>query len=373
MLAIGLMSGTSLDGVDACLVKIKMGKFSLVNFITYPYPDEFKKKIMRNLSDESAKLSEISELNFELAYYFKDAIDALLEKANMAKMYNKISFVASHGQTIWHAPKEKVANTLQIGEAAVINYLTGIKVISNFRTKDICAKGQGAPLIPFSEYYLYKSRKENRVFQNIGGISNLTYIKKCAKRDDVISFDNGVGNIMIDYFTRKYFDLAFDKDGKIAQEGKVIEEVLDFLKQDEYIYLPYPKSTGREKYSKEYMEKIAKDLDFEKYDKKDIITTITEFTAFSIAYSYKTFLKNVDLVIVSGGGCHNKYLMRRIEEISGMKTITGEDFGIDPDAKEALGFAVLGYMTLKKRPSNIKSATGAVKDVVLGDVTYEKR
>ena len=375
MLAIGLMSGTSLDGVDACLVNIKRGKFKLVDFITYPYSEDFKKKIMRNLSNDTAKLAEVSSLNFEIADMFVKAIDVLLEKAGLK--YRDISFVASHGQTIWHDPKgEKcengVPNTLQIGTASLISYKTKIKVVSNFRCADICAGGEGAPLIPFSEYYLYKSKTKNLVFQNIGGISNLTYIKAKAKMDDVISFDNGVGNIMIDYFTNKYFNVPFDKDGEIAFKGKVIDEVLDYLKQDEYIYKPYPKSTGREKYSKEYMEDLASKLDFDKYNKEDIVATITEFTAFSIAYSYTHFLSGVDMAIVSGGGSHNKYLMKRISDLSGILTITGDDYGINADAKEALGFAVLGYMTLKKKPSNIKSATGAKEDVILGDVTYAK-
>ncbi len=372
MLAIGLMSGTSLDGVDACLVEIKKSKFKLLDFITYPYTDSLKKKIMRNLSNETAKLAEISSLNFELAYEFVKAIDALLKKSGY--IYKDISFVASHGQTIWHDPdgikcEDAYPNTLQIGSASVINQLTGIMVVSNFRCKDIAAGGQGAPLVPFSEYYLYKKKNQNLVFQNIGGISNLTYIKKNASMDDVISFDNGVGNIMIDYFTNKYFNIPYDKDGAIALDGKIIDEVLDYLKKDEYIYLPYPKSTGREKYSKEFMEEMAKNLNFEQYDKKNIITTITEFTAFSIAYSYLHFIKDIDLAIISGGGSHNKYLMKRIAEISKVKIISGDDYGINSDAKEALAFTVLGYMTLNKKPSNIKSATGAKENVILGDIT----
>lgn len=372
MYAIGLMSGTSLDGVDACLVKIKHKKFEFVDFVTYPYNDEFKSRIMRNLSNDTATLSEISSLNFEIAKEFVKAIDMLLEKSG--KEYKDINFIASHGQTIWHDPKgEKTGaispNTMQIGEASVINYLTGIKVVSNFRCKDIAAGGQGAPLVPFSEYYLYHDKKKNLVFQNIGGISNLTYIKKDAKADDVISFDNGVGNIMIDYFTNKYFNKAYDKDGDIASSGKVIDAILDYLKKDEYIYMPYPKSTGREKFSKEYMEELASTLHFDNYNKEDIVCTIAEFTAFSVAYSYTHFLKDVDLVIVSGGGSHNKYLMKRIKELSNMNVVSGDEYGINSDAKEALAFCVMGYMTLKHLPSNLRSATGAKENVILGDIT----
>jgi anhydro-N-acetylmuramic acid kinase len=379
MLAIGLMSGTSLDGVDAALVEILDGKFNLLKFVTLPYEKEFKSKIMRNLSDETAKLSEISSLNFELSYKFVEGIDLLLEGTNYK--YSDIEFVASHGQTIWHDPKgdkypkdrifltKQVPSTLQIGSASYINYKTGIKVISNFRVKDICAGGEGAPLVPFSEYYLYKSDEKNIVFQNIGGISNLTYIKKQSKISDIISFDNGVGNIMIDYFVNKYFDLPYDKDGEIALSGKVISEIFEYLLKDEYIYLDYPKSTGREKFSSEYMEDLATKLNFHKYNKKDIITTISEFTAYGISYSYNNLIKDIDLAIISGGGSHNKYIMKRLKEMTGIDVISGDEAGINSDAKEALAFVVLGYRTINKESSNVPSATGAKEEVILGDIT----
>lgn len=379
MLAIGLMSGTSLDGVDAALVEIKNEKFSLLKFITYPYDMLFKEKIMRNLSDATAKLSEISSLNFELSEYFVKAIDLLLKETDYK--YDDIDFVSSHGQTIWHDPKgvkyptdrkiltKQVPSTLQIGTPAVIAYKTGIKVVSNFRVKDVACGGEGAPLVPFSEYVLYRSNEKKLVFQNIGGISNCTYLKKNCSIDDVISFDNGVGNIMIDYFSKKYFDVPYDKDGSIARSGKVIDNIFSYLLKDEYIYKTYPKSTGREQFSLEFMEDLSEKLEFSKYDKKDIVCTITEYTAFGIAYSYKNFLKDIDLVIVSGGGCHNKYLMERIEKLSGYKVITGDEYGINSDAKEAMAFAVMGYYTLQNKPSNVKSVTGAKENVILGDIT----
>lgn len=379
MLAIGLMSGTSLDGVDAALVEILNDKFTLVKFITLPYEENFKKKIMRNLSDETAKLSEISSLNFELSYKFVEAIDKLLENSGFS--YEDIEFVASHGQTIWHDPKgdkypkdriyltDQVPSTLQIGTPSYINYKTGIKVVSNFRMKDICAGGEGAPLVPFSEYYLYKSDSLNLVFQNIGGISNLTYLKKNCKVTDIVSFDNGVGNIMIDYFTKKYFSMDFDKNGEIALGANVINELLEYLLKDDFIYLDYPKSTGREKYSVEYMEDLSKTLNFDKYKKEDIICTLAEFTAYGISYSYNNLIKDIDVAIISGGGSHNKYLMKRIKEMTNVKVISGDEALINSDAKEAVAFALLGYMTLNNKTSNVPSATGANKEVILGDIT----
>ena len=201
MIAIGLMSGTSLDGVDAALVKIENNQFKLLKFITLNYNQEFKTKIMRNLHDESARLSEICSLNFELGYKFVEAIDKLLEGTRY--QYDDISFVASHGQTIWHNPKYNNGNipsTFQIGEPSIITYQTNISTISNFRVMDIAAGGEGAPLVPMSEYMLFKSETKNIILQNIGGISNLTYLPKRCKIDDVIAFDTGPGNIMIDYF-----------------------------------------------------------------------------------------------------------------------------------------------------------------------------
>lgn len=368
MYAIGLMSGTSLDGVTASLVEIKRGKFKLVNCKTVDYTKDFKAKIFRNLNKESAKLDEISSLNFELSEWFVKAIDKVLEGTNLK--YKDISFVSSHGQTIWHDPHAQTPNTLQIGTPSVIAYNTGIKVVSNFRTMDVAGGGEGAPLIPFSEYYLYKNKIKNIVFQNIGGISNLTYLKKNATLDDIVAFDTGAGNMMIDYFTKKYFGKDYDDGGQIALSGKVILEVLEELKKDEFIYRQPPKSTGREKYSAQYMEDLVKKFDLDNYEKKeDIVTTMAEFTAFNISYNYNNFLKDIDLVVVSGGGCKNKYIMDRIEKLSNVKTITGDEFGINAESKESFGFAVMGYMTLCGKPSNVRTVTGAKKQLVLGNIT----
>ena len=372
MLAIGLMSGTSLDGMDAILVEIENEKFKPIKFVTLPYTKEFKEILMRNLSDDSAKLSEISSLNFEIGNKSVDAIDLLLKGTTYC--YKDISFVASHGQTIWHDPKGiksciKTPSTLQIGEPSIISYKTGIKTISNFRTMDVASGGEGAPLVPYSEYMLFRSKTKNIVLQNIGGIGNLTYLKKNCKIDDVFSFDTGPGNIMIDYFTNKYFNLPYDKNGDIASSGMIINEVFNYLLNDKFITLSPPKSTGREQYSKEFMDNMEKDLNFASYDKEDIITTLSYFTAYTISYQYLHFIKDIDLVVVSGGGSHNKYLIKKIEELSNIKTITGEEFGIDSDSKEALAFVILGYLTLNNKPSNVISATGAKDYVILGNIT----
>lgn len=372
MLAIGLMSGTSLDGVDAILVEIKNEKFKQLKFVTLPYEEDTKQRILRNLSDKTAKLSEISSLNFELGHIFVDAIDYLLKDTSYT--YKDVSFVASHGQTIWHDPRAEkcpnaVASTLQIGEPSVISYKTGIKTISNFRTMDVAAGGEGAPLVPYSEFMLYKSEEKNIVLQNIGGISNLTFLPKKCEIEDVFSFDTGPGNIMIDYFVKKYFNLPYDEDGKIASKGMIIKPLLDYLKQDKFIYQNPPKSTGREQYSVEFMETLSNKFELDNYSKEDVVTTFTYFTAYCIAYHYNNYLKDINLVIVNGGGAHNKFILKTLTELTNLKIITGEEFGINSDGKEALAFVVLGYQTLMNKPSNVTSVTGAKDYVILGNIT----
>lgn len=373
MIAIGLMSGTSLDGVDAALVKIENNQFNLLKFITLYYDENFKAKIFRNLNDETARLSEICSLNFELGYKFVEAIDKLLQDTNYR--YHDISFVASHGQTIWHNPQYNNGNirsTLQIGEPSVITYHTNIPTISNFRTMDVAAGGEGAPLVPMSEFMLFRSESEDIILQNIGGISNLTYLPKRCTIDDVIAFDTGPGNIMIDYFVNKYFEIPFDEGGKIALSGTVIRELLDALKKDEFIKRTPPKSTGREQYNQSYMENLVRKYQLSKYNKADIITTISEFTVYGITYNYLKFIKKFDKVILSGGGSHNQYIIQRMSEILKIKVLTQEDLGFNSDAKEALAFVVLGYLTLNNQPSNLRSATGAKEAVILGNITPRK-
>lgn len=373
MLAIGLMSGTSVDGVDGALVKIDNDKYELVDFITIDYTKDFKAKIKRNLSDETAKLSEICSLNFELGYKFKECVDELV-KRNKLK-YSDIEFVASHGQTIWHNPNGingNVPSTLQIGTGQIITHYTGIKVVTNFRERDIIASGQGAPLVPMFEYLYFKDDTKNIALQNIGGIGNVTYIKKDATINDVYAFDTGPGNCIIDYFMNKYFNLDYDPDGTYAKRGMLIIKLFDdLLKESSYIYLDPPKSTGRELFSKERLDEWVCKYDFDLYDKYDIITTVTEITVYSICYNYKKFLDNFDLVIVSGGGSHNKYIMDRLCEELGDVYSASEFTHNDlfDDAKEAFAFAVLGYLSLNGKPGNVKKATGAKCDVVLGEVT----
>ena len=380
MLAIGLMSGTSVDGVDVALVEIKENdKFNLIDFISVPYDKEFKEKIKRNLSDESAKLSEICSLNYEIPYHFKDAIDIILKKNNLK--YDDVSFIANHGQTIWHEPHPRIGNvasTLQIGNGQIISTLTGIPVVSNFRVSDIVCGGEGAPLVPMFEYLFFKDDKKNVVLQNIGGIGNLTYLKKNCKINEVLAFDTGPGNVIIDYFMNKLYGLPFDEGGKIAKKGMVIIPIINELMKDEFIEKTPPKSTGRETYSKENLDALSDKLHFDNYNREDIIATITEFTVLSIVYNYRTFVRDFDIAIVSGGGSHNEYIIERLNEeldnkVYSLDELYHNDSFSFSDAKEAFAFAVLGYLSLNGRAGNVKSSTGSSEDLVLGEVTLARK
>ena len=374
MKIIGLMSGTSLDGCDVALAEINENKYELIDYLLYPYTNEFKNRIKKNLSDDTAKLSEICSLNYELPLVFKEAIDKILDKNNLK--YSDIDYVASHGQTIWHNPKGLnglVPSTLQIGNGQIISSLTGIPVISNFRVADVVVGGEGAPLVPMFEYLFFKNDLEDVVLQNLGGMGNLTYIPKTASIDDVFAFDTGPANVIIDHFMNKYYNVGYDKDGEVALSGSVILPIIEKLEKDEFILRKPPKSTGREKYSYEALEKMSEDFDFDSYEKEDIITTVTELTVRSMAYNYRSFISNIDKIIVSGGGVHNKYIMNRLREEFPGKVFALEEIGFNSDAKEAFAFAVLGYLSVTGKPGNVKASTGAKYDMVLGEITLAKK
>ena len=375
MKIIGLMSGTSLDGCDVALTEIKENdnkkpQYILLDYLLYKYDSEFKDKLRKNLSDDTAKLSEICSLNFELSYVFKKAIDKILVKNNLT--YNDIDYISSHGQTIWHNPhglNGLTPSTLQIGNGQIISSLTGIPVISNFRIADVVVGGEGAPLVPMFEYEYFHDNEKNIILQNLGGMGNLTYIPCKAQIDDVFAFDTGPGNVMIDYYMKKYFNKDYDENGEIALSGSLILPLFEVLKEDEFIKKNPPKSTGREKYSFSNLERLAEEHAFDSYDKCDIITTITEITVYSMVYNYKTFIKSFYKIIISGGGVHNNYIMTRLKEEFPNKVFSLEEVGLNSDAKEAFAFAVLGYLSLKGLTGNVKSSTGAKYNMVLGEIT----
>lgn len=375
MYAVGIMSGTSLDGVDVVIAYIEGvsidTKVSIVEFETFDIPSDIKMEIKKACDEKQSSVDLICSLNFKLGYLFADCVKKLCARAQI--QLKDISFIGSHGQTIYHLPNDKgnlVKSTLQIGEPAVIAYETGIKVVSNFRTMDMAAGGQGAPLVPYSEYILYSNISENAIaMQNIGGIGNVTVIDK--KSDSVFAFDTGPGNMIINEACEILFDKSYDMNGEIAARGKVNKELIDYLMNHEYLKKDIPKTTGREDFGEFSTKKIVND--YFCIDKYDMIATLTMFTARSIAKSYKMFIQDkykLDMVILSGGGVHNKTLVKFIkDELSDVNVITQEELGYNSDAKEALAFVILANETLNGNTSNLRSATNAKKEVVLGNIT----
>ncbi|ERM16425.1 anhydro-N-acetylmuramic acid kinase AnmK [Brevibacillus laterosporus] len=378
---IGLMSGTSLDGIDVALVDIQGtgydSQVKLLDFMTLPFPQSVRDEIMDSLSLERSNVQVICSLNFKLGELFADAVEAIC-KQNQLDFAN-ISVIGSHGQTIYHQPQSEgayVASTLQIGEPAVIAYRTNTTVISNFRTMDMVAGGQGAPLVPYTELIMYREQEKSRLLQNIGGIGNVTVIPKAAQLQDVYAFDTGPGNMIIDELCRVLFDTAYDQDGKWAAQGVVDEALLAQYMSIEYMQLQPPKSTGRELFGKQFVEKIIRENTH--LSPYDLLATMTMFTACSIAYHYKNYIfptLQVDEVIIGGGGSYNKTLLSMLQQQLGntCRVITQEDVGLSSEAKEAVAFALLAHETLHRLPSNVPTATGAREPVILGNVTYPPR
>jgi anhydro-N-acetylmuramic acid kinase len=379
-LVIGLMSGTSLDGVDTVLLEIKgcgtSTKLKQLGFITYPFPKGMKQLVLNNVEYKGGNVTEICRLNFLIALVYVDAIKALTKKLRIP--LTKIDLIGSHGQTVHHLPDKtnlfgyKFGSTLQIGDPSVIAKLTGILTIGDFRTGDVALGGQGAPLVPYFDYILFHSEKKNRALLNVGGISNITILNKNGTAKDVIAFDTGPGNMLIDYLTRKFFNKEYDEDGKIAFSGKVNENLFnDLIKTDKFIHKRPPKSTGREHYGKDFITKLIRK--HKSIPHADWITTITKFTAFAVFNNYDKFINDetvIEELFVSGGGARNKYLINELKNYFGkdVQVKNVKSLGISSDAKEAICFAVLANETLRGNPSNIPGVTGAKKQTILGKI-----
>lgn len=376
MYGIGLMSGTSLDGIDAALCEItghgKNTKVKLIEFITHPMSSQLVERIRKACFKETSSVDFICSLNFEIGYAFSEAVTELLKKANMTS--DQIDFIASHGQTIWHQPiadEDHVMSTLQIGEAAVIAYEHNCQVISNFRVMDMAAGGQGAPLVPFSEYVLYSQENKNICLLNLGGIGNITWLNGSMDPNQIMAFDTGPANMMINAAMKKLYKQSYDDGGKVGASGKLIPALLEELQKDSYFELEPPKSTGRELFGED--RTLALIEKYKQYPNEDIVHTLTRFTAWSVAYHVKKYLcekQPLDLLLVGGGGAHNQTIMKMLqEELEGVEVLSQDDYGYSADAKEAIAFVVLGNETLHGGFSNVMSATGSKQSVVLGNIT----
>lgn len=376
-LAVGLMSGTSIDGIDAALVKITGygldTKAELIAFTTLPFTETVKNEIFQSMDQKDSNSALICSLNFKLGYLFADAVKMVCKKASISPL--KLDFIASHGQTIYHLPEsdhQYERSTLQIGEPAIIAYETGTVVISNFRSMDMAAGGEGAPLVPYTDYLLYRSETKGVALQNIGGIGNVTAIPKQAKLADLLAFDTGPGNMVIDELCRRLKGKSYDDGGKWASVGQVDKKIVEaWMQMDFFKQLP-PKSTGRELFGAQFVDQLLQEHGH--LPENDLIATATYFTALSIADAYQKFVLptySIEEMIVGGGGSENKTLLRFLQELlPNMTVMTQEDAGYSSEAKEAMAFALLGNETIHMQPANVPSATGAGQPVVLGSMTF---
>ena len=375
--AVGLMSGTSLDGVDAALVSIEGSgidtKVNLIEFCSLDISTEMRDKILRASHPDTSDVALITSLNMELGDLFSSAVSEVLKKSNFT---DNLDFVASHGQTIYHMPKGVngyVPSTLQIGDPSRIAYDHNTQVVFNFRAMDIVAGGDGAPLVPFTEFILYRSVTKTRLLQNIGGIGNVTIVPKNALISDISAFDTGPGNMMMNAAVSYYYSEEYDKDGLYASNGELIQSLFDELCTIPYLMEKPPKSTGRELFGESFVQSICDQY----MNADDVIYTLTKFTAYTIAKSYRDFVFDhleVDEIVLGGGGAYNPSLVALIQSYLPEYTVlVQEDLGFSSDAKEAIAFAILGNETLSGCPSNVPGATGAFENVVLGQIQPRPR
>ena len=347
----GVMSGTSLDGIDVAIVEVRGSRIETIGFLSTPYPNAIRRALLGALDARA-----ISQLSYELGELYAGAVRRAVGR------FGRVELIGCHGQTIYH---EGGRHTLQIGEAAVVAERSGVAVVSNFRARDIAAGGQGAPLVPYVDYRLFRHATRGRIALNIGGIANLTWIPPAASPEDVVAFDTGPGNMVIDALVREYTRgrRNYDRDGKIAGSANIDRKLLDGLLEDPYYRRRPPKSAGREQYGAEFVAQLKRSGT----PLPDLIATATALTAATIAVGVGG--RAADL-IVSGGGVHNRQLMAQIAALVPEAEIhTSNEYGIHPDAKEAIAFAVLAYETWRRRPSSLPSATGARGAVIQGSIT----
>ncbi|WJH37351.1 anhydro-N-acetylmuramic acid kinase [Paenibacillus sp. CC-CFT747] len=379
-LVVGLMSGTSLDGIDAAIVRIvgtgTDSRAELVSFTSLPFDNALRERLKLVCSEDRSGTPDVCGMNFHLGSRFADAVREAVAAAGLE--VSDIDLIASHGQTVWHIPEASandpylVRSTLQIGDISVIAKETGIVTVGDFRTADMAVGGQGAPLVPYADFLLLRDETKGRIAQNIGGIGNCTAIPANGQAEQVIAFDTGPGNMIIDQAVYELSEGArtYDAEGAWAAEGTVREEALKELLRHPYFRMPPVKTTGREMFGKPYASAWISSMRESGASAADIVATATAFTAHSIARGYRDFVfphMAVHDVIVSGGGARNRTLLQMLAELlPEQRVVTSDEFGLNADAKEAIAFALLGSHFLHGEPNNIPSATGASRPTVLG-------
>jgi len=382
MIVAGVMSGTSADGIDVAIVRIARARrisLKLLAHQSFPYPAVLRSAVLAAMNAKATSAAELARLNWRLGLAYAEAVKATAERHN-----SKIDLVGCHGQTLYHQGRaetyagQNFACTWQAGEASLIAADLQVPVVSNFRPADMAAGGQGAPLVPLLDQVYFADAKRGRILQNIGGIANLTAIPAGAEIDELIAFDTGPGNMVIDALALKLFGKAYDRNGAIAATGRVLEPVLGKMLRNPYFRLKPPRSAGREEFGREYAAQFLSACRTLSRRPEDALATATALTARSIARSFEQFvwpaMKRAPIdYIVSGGGARNRTLMKVLAsslDPLGCAPTTTEQFGLPAEAKEAAAFALLAWTTWNRLPGNVPSATGAKRFAILGQITY---
>lgn len=403
LIVAGVMSGTSADGINVALgrfhhdqrtistetQKSSRGRVArvhtgignhieLLGHAEYPYPKKVRLSVLSAMNASATSVAELARLNFLLGELYSDAVLATQRRFRI-----KADLVGCHGQTLYHQGEpesflgRRISATWQTGEAAVIAARTGVPVVSDFRPADMAVGGKGAPLVPFLDYMLFRDSHVGRIVQNIGGIANLTAIPAKAAASDVIAFDTGPGNMVIDAVTEKLFGKPFDRDGRIAASGKVLDVIINRILHHDFFRKKPPKTAGREEFGRQFVEEFLRAC--ASCHKADAVATATALTAESIAEAVRRYTGRTSKptkpceMILSGGGAKNLALLLMLKrELApiGLQLRHSDEFGMPSEAKEAVAFALLAHETWHRRPSNLPSATGAKRAAVLGKITY---
>jgi len=384
MLVAGVMSGTSADGINVAVIRVgkRFGsRFELLGHAEYSYPKPVRSAVLAAMNATQASVADLARLNVVLGELYADAILATERRFRL-----KSNLVGCHGQTLYHQGEpelflgHKIVATWQTGEASIIAARVGVPVVSDFRPADIAAGGKGAPLVPFLDYMLFRHPRVGRIAQNIGGIANLTAIRAGAAASDIVAFDTGPGNMVIDAVAQKLFDVPFDRDGKIAASGRIIDAVLNEILRRPFFRKKPPKTAGREEFGQEFVRDFLRVC--RGCRQQDVVTSATALTAKSIADALQRHLKvsskssrrpEFQEMILSGGGAKNTTLVKMLTaQLAplGLRLCLSDEFGLPASAKEAVAFAILANETWHRRPSNIPSATGAERGAVLGKVSF---
>ena len=361
MYYIGLMSGTSMDAIDCALVSFENDKTDLIFYSQYPLDNEIKKRV-RSVNAK-VDVDIVNQLDIQLGHLFAQATNTMLEQAGFEP--GKITAIGSHGQTVLHEPEAPQPFSLQIANPNIIANETGILTVADFRNMDIAAGGQGAPLAPAFHEFQFRNTDKNRVVLNIGGIANITILPR-DKKIDVIGFDTGPGNALMDSWVRKHLNTEMDKDGTWANSGHINNEILDEMLKDQYFAKTPPKSTGIEYFNLQWLDKFINN-----FKPEDIQATLLALTVATIAGAIQKYAPETDAVLVCGGGAHNIVIMQALrKQLPGSNVVLTSEYGLDPDCIEAVTFAWLAKRRIENKPGNLPAVTGASKPALLGTL-YE--